>query len=76
MSLEVKAGHQHERKNYSTLPLIDSANSCTSMLAYHETADMTSMKRHDWDKQRQTDRVSGGGGGGGQSGVGGGWDEA
>lgn len=39
VSLKVKAGPQHERKNYSTLPLIDSvgdyANSYTSMLLYH-----------------------------------------
>lgn len=36
VSLKVKAGPRHERKNYSTLPLIDSAGDCansyTSML--------------------------------------------
>lgn len=57
VSLKVKAGPRHERMNYSTLPLIDSAgdyaNSYTSTLLYHCDRAMTGMKCRHWDKQSQ-----------------------
>lgn len=55
VSLKVKAGPRHERKNYSTLPLIDSAgdyaNSNTSALPCHWDS---SYDRHEMSPLGQT----------------------
>lgn len=55
VSLEAKAGSQHERENYGALPLINSAgdyaNSRTSALLDHRDSG---SDRHEMSPRRQT----------------------